>query len=70
MSEWRLIKTAPENWADVLLYDENYEDDWRKVFEGYYDGEIRCWYDARGIEVNPSHWMPLPEPPQLPAKEA
>ena len=27
-----------------------------------------CWYGAGGVEVRPTHWMPLPSPPD-PARQ-
>lgn len=58
-SEWRPIETAPK---DAMLL-------------GYADGMVRLvlWEGGRWVQVgatielgwfNPTHWMPLPEPPK------
>lgn len=69
MSEWRPIDTAPKDGSHVMLGDapEQY------VCEGYYeeDGD-RGWYmanthwtDAYDGRVYPTHWQPLPSPPEM-----
>lgn len=63
--EWQDISTAPKDWSDVLLFDREYENDHRMVFEGYYDAEENLWRDSHGICVFPTHWRPLPAPPAL-----
>lgn len=64
---WQPIETAPKDWTDVLLFDPEYENDHRKVFEGYYsprDGGFGFWVDAAYTDcVNPTHWQPLATPP-------
>lgn len=56
MGEWQPIETAPKG-KDVLLFfpkveGRNYLREWIRV--GFKDDCIR----------KPTHWMPLPEPPQ------
>lgn len=59
MSDWQPIATAPED-AEVLVWDE-----------GAFMIAIRspldaAWIDVgngRTIEPPPTHWMPLPAPP-------
>lgn len=70
MTEWQDISTAPRDGTRVLLLDDDGEtilsglwgrrffakndSDWQWVmFEG--DSETLC---------NPTHWMPLPQPPK------
>ena len=58
---WQPIETCPEN-TDVLLYDIG------DITLGQYRqdccGEYRFFdWCAGGDTINPSHWMPLPEPP-------
>lgn len=60
---WHPIETAPNDWSDILLFDPEYDDDFRKVFEGYYDADERTWRDRSGSLVFPTHWQPMPTPP-------
>lgn len=65
--QWQPIETAPKDWTDVILFDEERDP---PVFEGYFsmeDGGRNCWMENQGMgsePVNPSHWMPLPSPPR------
>lgn len=61
MSEWQPIETAPRN-VRVLV--------WRKNEPGYerrrMDVDIYragVWWKSRR-NMQPTHWQPLPEPPQ------
>ncbi len=56
-SEWRPIETAPKDGTLVLTWDGE------RRYVAMYD----CgWYIGieRGPNIEPTHWMPLPEPPQ------
>lgn len=64
MMAWRPIETAPDmGTKNCLLWNGE------RVFVGWlHDNE---WHDATNVEYNdppespqPTHWMPLPEPPQ------
>ena len=63
---WQRMKTAPKNWTHVLLVDKRT----REVCEGYWNTMQLCWLRANLEEysednrVVPSHWMPLPAPPE------
>ncbi len=61
MSEWQDIATAPKNGTRVMI--------------GYINGFVGCasfrtkpprgWLrDGGGKGAEPTHWMPLPKPPQ------
>ena len=60
--EWQLIETAPKDGTPVLLFYTGlmYVAQW--VPESEF-GPVWCSVDATMI-LNPSHWMPLPEPPK------
>lgn len=60
-SQWKPIETAPKDGRPVLVYDPGL---------GYpYVCRFRhgIWVEASGEEFNvsfPTHWMPLPDPPE------
>ena len=71
MRGWQPIATAPKDGRAVLIYDGT-------TFVGFFaqysmdDGKggrrvyLERWEEASGdgnTEFNPTHWMPLPEPP-------
>lgn len=78
MSEWQPIATAPKDGSWVLLsggyidYGWDAEDNPHCVVGQSYasrnwgDCWQFAWYDSGyyGIYNNPTHWMPLPEPPK------
>lgn len=75
MSEWRDIKTAPKDGSAILLFvpDKPVRDMWRgHVFDDprFCVGYWRTWYsqpewgNRNDAHFNPTHWMPLPEPPK------
>lgn len=73
MSEWQPISTAPKG-KPVLLWaggsvsvGEHGTAAWQTEWNGLVDGEL-AWaggYDNAGLATvhNPTHWMPLPDPP-------
>lgn len=73
---WQPIETAPKNGEIVLLYRPTAERTWGKVTLGMWESDsysknprpywqiwlkIGCVSESRAWE--PTHWMPLPEPP-------
>lgn len=73
---WQQIETAPKDGTEVLLFFADYN---RKVWLGHYEisehtSHGRSTYKREywsigsmfvsGKDPEPSHWMPLPEPPQ------
>jgi hypothetical protein len=67
MSEWQPIETAPDH-PVCLVWDDYFGmkcarfDPLRKqwVSDGPYDWEV----GGKEIDLNPTHWMPLPAPPK------
>lgn len=72
MSRWQPIETAPRDGTSVLLFlDQSYSSVTRHlIYIGWAEGidefgSIR-WEAEADVEcgLNPTHWMPLPEPPE------
>ena len=75
MSDWQPIETAPKN-KHLLFFgqQEHSQNDsvtykGPMIFSGYWDEMDESWC-ARGSTwegpfFNPTHWMPLPEPPNM-----
>ena len=70
MSKWQPMETAPTDGTDILVYGP-----WRGEFSqlkhpshiwtGRYSPSSKCWFISNTVEfVDPTHWMPLPEPPK------
>jgi len=79
-AEWKPIETAPKSGDPILLYkpDERMVGEYIIVgYWGEWPGKGECWIACDGkpqgyfSEVSqsrqgyPTHWMPLPSPPQL-----
>jgi len=60
--EWQPIETAPKDMTRVLGYVEEYI---VVMWWFTYSNGRSCWETVDGeSEVDPTHWMPLPKPPQ------
>jgi hypothetical protein len=69
-SPWQPIKTAPKDGTAILvllpsLYDDGlpallWADDGVQI--GWWDGED--WVNLKSELLDPTHWQPLPPPPQ------
>lgn len=75
MTKWQPIKTAPKDGSSVLLYGiqephELIKCDKPIVFSGYWDLTDDAWVSSGSTWTGPfyeaTHWMPLPEPPEIP----
>ena len=80
MSEWKPIETAPKDGGFVLLHvprglesgevtvgaywkaDERAANG--RFMKGHWDGWLGMDCDARSSWCDPTHWMPLPPPPE------
>lgn len=66
--KWLPIETAPKDGTHILLAGKDF------VMSGQFDSDPGLWFDSRGMgyewevwgsgELNPTHWMPLPECPK------
>jgi hypothetical protein len=59
---WQPIETAPKDGSDMplLVNDIVTYGGWVSVFEPGY------WWNAAGIDADPTHWFNLPAPPVAP----
>jgi len=71
-SEWQPIKTAPMNGTEILIADRErvVKAEWAEISRGTWAWIVGYLQDFDGspktplyIEIEPTHWMPLPEPP-------
>lgn len=63
MSEWRPIETAPKDGTHILAAWQCLNKTWDMDVVLHSDG-VWCTYYLDATH-EPSHWMPLPDPPQL-----
>ncbi len=64
MEQWQLIETAPED-VEVLVYRPDgiqKRDVMLRVDDYWY--WYWYWQDGESPMLNPTHWLPLPEPPK------
>ena len=62
---WKSVKyEMPDSEQSVLIHAPD-EDE--PVWLGYHDGESWRWIDARQLETKVTHWMSIPEPPEVPS---
>lgn len=67
---WRSIETAPHDYTWVLGFDANDGETGMIIFERHHGWEDDCecyWTDGMR-RWTPTHWMPIPDPPE--SKEA
>jgi len=68
MSEWMPIETAPhDNNQWILVYETKSGKTYTAIFDTHpldVDDEMGLVWTDGHIELTPTHWMPLPEPPQ------
>lgn len=64
MAEWQPIETAPKDGIDIIVSDSG-----ELVSVAFWDKDEGKWLDSMNhngydhATRNPTHWMPLPEPP-------
>lgn len=54
-TEWQPIETFEEP-GEALVWDGCLH------WWGYFDG--KNWTEDEGITISPTHWLPIPEPPE------
>lgn len=58
--QWQPIETAPENGVKFLYYDADID---QGIAVGY-KNNLGIVDEKFEVVVDPTHWMPLPEPPK------
>jgi hypothetical protein len=66
-TDWRPIDSAPRDGTEVLLYGRTERDG--RFFApdcnvGWWDEENLGGWQARDLPIDPTHWAPLPQPPE------
>jgi hypothetical protein len=65
MSEWQPIETAPKDGSVILAWRKHATIPMIVGFDPSY-GEWEDVYNYNGVHVyHITHWMPLPEPPEI-----
>lgn len=62
--QWQPIETAPKHDLETLILYSS-----EGVQIGWFSAFHKCWLTTEDKDVwaEPTHWMPLPTPPKLPA---
>ena len=60
--KWQPIETAPVNEMVLVLWDDKYI--CSATYEKEYDEMVWYMYGDTVLECEPTHWMPLLEPPE------
>jgi hypothetical protein len=60
--EWQPIETAPKDGSFVLVTSEKWFGDCDVA--GWHFGMWRISADPESCPIYPTHWMPLPPPPE------
>ena len=62
MSDWQTIGTAPKNQTEIIALMPDGEV--KRVWYFAPSSRTQGWLGAGGKWVEPTHWIPLPEPPK------
>lgn len=72
MNEWQPIETAPKDGVTIICWDGLRVDMWRWDKQQHntrpkpYWARVGLWRARDDRSCQPTHWMPLPEPPTTP----
>ncbi len=62
--KWQPIETAPKDESRILLYRTGWAE---AIAVGWWSNANVCWMSIPGTwEWKATHWMPLPDPPEVP----
>lgn len=59
MAEWQPIETAPKDGTKILAFNK-----WGEYGVAEWVESQQCWFAGYDDFTAPTHWMPLPEPPE------
>jgi len=64
--QWQPIDTAPKDGTKVLCFNKDWDIPLVLVYEMHYGVGHKCWcWDGDADEEStPTHWIPLPAPPE------
>lgn len=65
MMEWMPIETAPKDGTDVVLVKVGNKPWIGRFYTHLQERYGMGWRNSHGNLFNPTHWMPLPEPPVI-----
>jgi hypothetical protein len=60
-TRWRPIETAPRDGTTILV--GRWDGAMATIYNDHWAEEPGCWCDS-SPSFQPTHWMPLPEPPK------
>ena len=64
-NQWQPIETAPRDGRRFLL-STKHASEWQGMFVAYWNKSEEEWFFTPEHYVgNPTHWMPLPQPPDM-----
>lgn len=66
LARWQPIKTAPHDGSEILAYWDQGKVMSIVAYSLSPNREGWQWADDTGYVSNPTHWMPLPDPPSTP----
>ena len=61
--KWQPIETAPKDGTVVLAFTAS--EGRRAMWPAYYKEDSGDWTQVSGPFIQPTHWMPMPEPPPV-----
>lgn len=64
MTEWQPIETAPKDATEVLGYVGPSYEGGCLILSYYRCNGLKAWRDWDQDIWEPTHWMPLPQPPE------
>lgn len=62
--EWQPIETAPKDGSEILGWSSISGEAYVMWWEAIHSDWVWCINDLEDMFCDPTHWMPLPEPPE------
>lgn len=62
--EWKPIEEAPKTRTAILVWCPERKNTYMVTWDDRYDGEWRTFGGFTTLGEYPSHWMPVPPPPE------